>query len=143
MGRHYGKLKIMKVFGTVYRALQLIRVAMKEDLALAFSHGSRSQLIAAAVLRIPSVVIFDYEYAQGVKVINPTWTMVPELIYRKGNPNHNERALKYPGLKEDVYVPRFRPDPALRSTVGCFRPGTHGHGPATGERSSLSQPEKR
>ena len=118
VGRHYGKLKVMKVFGTVYRTLQLIRVAMKENLALALSHGSRSQLIAAAVLRIPSVVIFDYEYAQAVRVIKPTWTMVPELIYREGNPRLNERALKYPGLKEDVYVPRFRPDPALRSTLG-------------------------
>ena len=118
LGRHYGKLKIMKVFGTIYRALQLIRAAMKEDLALAVSHGSRSQLIAAAVLRIPSVVIFDYEYARSLKVTNPTWTMMPEVIYPNGGSNHDERALKYPGLKEDVYVPRFCPDPALRSKLG-------------------------
>ena len=54
IGRHYGKNKFMKVMGTCYRALRLIRAARKEDLALAVSHGSRSQLIAAAVLRIPS-----------------------------------------------------------------------------------------
>ncbi len=118
VGRHYGKLKIMKVFGGVYRALQLIRVAMKEDLALAVSHGARSQLIAAAVLRIPSVLILDYEYAKYLKATNPTWTMMPELIYREGNSQHNERALKYPGLKEDVYVPRFCPDPGIRSRLG-------------------------
>ena len=118
LGRHYGKLKIMKVFGTIYRALQLIRVAMREDLALAVSHGSRAQLMAAAVLRIPSVVIFDYEYARNLKVTSSTWTMMPEVLYPNGGSNHNERALKYPGLKEDAYVPRFSPDPALRSKLG-------------------------
>jgi len=118
VGRHYGKAKIMKVLGTIYRALQLIRVAMKEDLALAVSHGSRSQLIAATVLRIPSVVILDYEHAKSLIVTNPTWIMMPEVIYREGDGHHNERALKYPGLKEDVYVPRFCPDPAIRSKLG-------------------------
>ena len=118
VGRHYGKHKIMKVFGTIYRALQLVRVAMKEDLALAVSHGSRSQVISAAVLRIPSVVIFDYEYAKRLKTLQPTWTMMPEVLYPDGGLHRNERALKYPGLKEDVYVPRFRPDPAIRSRLG-------------------------
>jgi predicted glycosyltransferase len=118
VGRHYGKLKVMKVFGTTYRALQLARVAMKEDLALAISHGSRAQLMAAAVLRIPSVVIIDYEHARSLKVVTSTWTMMPEVIHPNGNQNHNHRALKYPGLKEDVYVPRFRPDPALRPRLG-------------------------
>jgi len=118
LGRHYGKLKIMKVFGTIYRALQLIRVAMKEDLALAVSLGSRSQLIASAVLRIPCVVIFDYEYARTLKPINPAWTMMPEVVCPVGYPQHNGRALKYPGLKEDVYVPRFCPDPTIRSKLG-------------------------
>jgi len=118
VGRHYGKLKIMKVFGAIYRALQLIRVARKEDLALAVSHGSRSQLIAAAVLRIPSVLIFDYEYAKFLKGINPTWVMMPEVICGENDSQPNGRALKYPGLKEDVYVPRFCPDPAIRSRLG-------------------------
>jgi len=118
IGRHYGKSKTMKVIGTGYRALQLLRTAGKEDLALAVSHGSRSQLIAAAILRIPTIVIFDYEHARSLKGIRPTWTMMPEVIYPNGDPHHNKRALKYPGLKEDVYVPRFRPDPSIRSRLG-------------------------
>jgi predicted glycosyltransferase len=118
IGRHYGKLMTMKVIGACYRALQLIRAVMKEDLALAVSHGSRSQLIAATVLRIPSVVIFDYEHAKSLKAIHPTWTMVPEVIYPEISSRINKRAMKYPGLKEDVYVPRFCPDPAIRSRLG-------------------------
>ena len=118
VGRHYGKPKIMKAVGTLYRALQLIQVAAKEDLALALSHGSRSQMIAAAVLRIPSMVIFDYEFAQRLLTINPTWTMSPEVIFPTRAARHKERALKYPGLKEDVYLPRFIPDPTIRSRLG-------------------------
>lgn len=118
IGRHYGKAKVMKVFGAGYRALQLARAAWKEDLALALSHGSRSQLIAAAILRIPSIWIFDYEYAKTLKVISPTWTMMPEIIYRDGGVKHSKNALTYPGLKEDVYVPRLRPDSGIRSRLG-------------------------
>jgi predicted glycosyltransferase len=118
IGRHYGKSRIMKVMGTSYRSLQLLGAAWKERLDLAISHGSRAQLIASVVLRIPSLVIFDYEYATALKGIRPTWTMMPQVIFPDGDPRHAERALKYPGLKEDVYVPRFRPDPAIRSQLG-------------------------
>lgn len=118
IGRHYGKNKFMKVGGTCYRALQLIRAAPKEDLALAVSHGSRSQLIAAALLRVPSLVILDYEFAQGLKVLNPTWTMMPEVIFSGVDPAHRKRAMKYPGLKEDTYIARFGPDPEIRSRLG-------------------------
>jgi hypothetical protein len=118
VGRHFGKRKIMKAAGGIYRALQLIQVALKENLALALSHGSRSQLIAAAILRIPSLVIFDYEFVTRWTTIIPTWTMMPEVIFSKATSHHNGRALKYPGLKEDVYLPRFIPDPTIRSRLG-------------------------
>ena len=118
IGRHYGKNKFVKAIGTCYRALQLIQAARKEELALAVSHGSRSQLIAAAVARIPSLLIFDYEFAKGLKAINPTWTMMPEVIFSEANSAYPKRAMKYPGLKEDAYIARFRPDPAIRSKLG-------------------------
>ena len=118
VGRHYGKRKVMKAAGGLYRALQLTRVALKEDLTLAVSHGSRSQLIAAAILRIPSLVIFDYEFVTRWTTIIPTWTMMPEVIFSKAGPRHNGKTLKYPGLKENVYLARFSPDPGIRSRLG-------------------------
>jgi hypothetical protein len=118
VGRHYGKRKLMKAAGGLYRALQLTRVAWKEDLTLAVSHGSRSQLIAAAILRIPSLVIFDYEFVTRWTTIIPRWTMMPEVIFSKSASHHNGRALKYPGLKENVYLARFNPDPGIRSKLG-------------------------
>ncbi len=118
IGRHYGKNKFMKVMGTCYRALALIRAARREDLVLAVSHGSRSQLIAAALLRIPSLLIFDYEFAKGLRAISPTWTMMPEVVFSGADPGVGGRAMKYPGLKEDAYIARFGLDPATRSKLG-------------------------
>lgn len=118
IGRHYGKNKILKVLGTVLRSLQLLTIIFKEKPALAVSHGSRSQLITSTMLRIPSICIFDYEHAQGLVFIKPTWDIAPEIIANKLNMHRRKPVLKYPGLKEDVYVIEFTPDPQFRSRLG-------------------------
>jgi uncharacterized protein len=118
IGRHYGKSRFMKVMGTCIRALQLIRAARKEELVLAVSHGSRAQLIAAAIMRVPSLVIFDYEFAQGLEAASPTWTMMPEIIFAEAGAARTKRAMQYPGLKEDAYIAQFHPEPAIRAELG-------------------------
>jgi len=118
IGRHYGKRKILKVFGTLLRAVQLIPIVLKDKPILAISHGSRSQMIAAKLLRIPSIVIFDYEHTQGLVIIQPTWGIAPEIVVEKTKELKNDRYLKYPGLKEDVYVTEFKPDPNFLSKIG-------------------------
>src|SRR5881296_1541650 len=116
IGRHFGKNKIRKLVGLCFRALQLIQPILKEKPDLAVSHCSRSQLIVSTALGIPSLLIGDYEFATGSVFIHPTWLMCPEVIPKAAlaaalqfDPN---RIVKYPGIKEDVYVPRFVPDPA-------------------------------
>jgi predicted glycosyltransferase len=118
IGRHYGKQKIMKVLGSCYRAIQLLSATRRENLCLAISHGSRPQMLAASIMRIPSVLIMDYEFARRLTVLNPTWVMMPEVIPDAAFAVHKETILKYPGIKEDVYVPRFRPDPSIKSKLG-------------------------
>jgi uncharacterized protein len=118
VGRHYGKQKLMKVIGSCYRALQLVSVASRKKLALALSHGSRSQLLAATVLRIPSIAIFDYEFASHIGLERPTWVMVPDIIPDTAVGFAEAKVLRYPGIKEFVYVPRFHPDPAIRPSLG-------------------------
>ena len=113
IGRHYGKNKVMKVIGTLIRALQLLPNALRERPALTVSHGSRSQLITAWMLRIPSVIIFDYEYTQGLGFIVPGWVMAPGVIPDSNIVHNKGFALRYPGIKEDVYVPSFKPDPTI------------------------------
>jgi predicted glycosyltransferase len=118
VGRHSGKNKFRKVAGLCFRASQLVPTILKEKPDLAVSHGSRSQLIVSASLGIPSLFMGDYEFSTVSAVIHPTWLMCPEVIpitSVQGDPN---RILKYPGIKEDVYVPRFIPDPTLRSQLG-------------------------
>lgn len=121
IGRHYGKSKVLKIAGLGVRALQLIPTVRRERPDIAVSHGSRAQLVASWLLRIPSIVIFDYEFAQGLQAVHPTWVMCPEIVAegavgRIGSRLQN-RLLSYPGIKEDVYVPRFTPDPDVREKL--------------------------
>ena len=116
IGRHYGKNKLVKVVGTVYRALRLLQVLRKDKPALAVSHGSRAQMLSALFLGVPSVVIMDYEHVKGF--IKPTWVMMPEVIASDSVKFDRNRILKYHGIKEDVYVPTFKPDPAIKMQLG-------------------------
>jgi uncharacterized protein len=118
VGRHFGKNTLRKLTGLCVRASQLAPVILKDRPDLAVSHGSRSQLIVAASLGIPSLFIGDYEFSTVSAVIHPTWLMCPAVIPSSSIQGDPRRVLKYPGIKEDVYVPRFIPDPALRSRLG-------------------------
>jgi uncharacterized protein len=117
IGRHYGKHIVLKAFGTIYRGLQLLPIALWEKPDLAVSHGSRAQLIAAAISRVPSVMMEDYEFGKNLPGLTPTWVMVPEVM-RNTSFRTPGKILKYPGIKEDVYVPAFKPDPGIRSELG-------------------------
>lgn len=119
VGRHYGKNKFRKVFGTSFRAFQLLPFALREKPNLAVSHGSRAQLLCSAMAGIPCLLIFDYEFAQGLRFAHPnSWFMAPEVIpveEIKGGKNH---LLRYPGIKEDLYANRLIADPGLRARLG-------------------------
>ncbi|MEW6188433.1 MAG: DUF354 domain-containing protein [Thermodesulfobacteriota bacterium] len=116
IGRHYGKNTLIKVAGTIVRASQLSRKIIHPKPILALSHGSRAQLVAATLLRIPSMVIMDYEHAKAL--VNPDWVMMPEVIASDSVRFAQEKILRYPGIKEDVYVPDFNPDSAIRAELG-------------------------
>ena len=47
VGHHWGKHRILKVFGTCLRGLQLIPIVARNRPDLAVAHGSRSQAIAS------------------------------------------------------------------------------------------------
>lgn len=115
IGRHYGKNMLFKATGLVIRSIELMPFAIREKPELALSHGSRSQILSSKALRIPSILIYDYEHSKGFGVINPTWSICPEVLKknRKGR-----RSLTYPGIKEDVYVPDFKPYNGIRRDLG-------------------------
>lgn len=122
IGRHYGKHMTAKVIGLGIRTFQMIPTIIHEKPDLAISHGSRSQIIVCSLLRIPTISIFDYEYAKmGVpSFVHPTWVMAPDVIPAGAGTKGGIRTahvLHYPGLKEDVYAPSFRPDPSIRKKL--------------------------
>jgi predicted glycosyltransferase len=75
-------------------------------------------MLASSLLGISSVVIYDYEYAQKVALFRPGWVIVPDVIPDQSIDFRKDHVLKYRGIKEDVYVPSFKPDPAVRRKLG-------------------------
>ena len=114
VGRHYGKNRFMKVWGLGWRSFQLLPTVLKSRPDLALSHGSRSQILICNLLRIPTVMVMDYEFAETPWLLQPRWEIVPSVLLDANlQCKHPERVRTYDGIKEDVYAPEFKPDPAL------------------------------
>jgi predicted glycosyltransferase len=114
VGQHYGRNSFMKVFGYFYRTLQLIPSALRFRPSIALSHGSRSQILASNLLRIPTVAIMDYEYTVAPPLGKPRWEIVPEVVETKNAHSRDKgRVLKYRGIKEDVYAGTLALDPGI------------------------------
>ena len=118
IGRHYGKHAVPKLAGIVIRALQLLPYVLPRRPQLAVSHGSRSMFALASLLGIPTITIIDYEYIRWAWYLGYAWAMLPEVIPATALKLSRDRILRYPGIKEDVYVPSFRPDPTIKRTLG-------------------------
>ncbi len=136
VGRHFGKNTVMKLVGLTARAAQLAPVVRNAKPDLAVSHGSRAQLLLSSLLRIPAITIGDYEHAKVFAVVRPQWVIVPQVFPDDAWGMAPDRVLKYPGIKEDVYVPRFKPDAGVRTELGLSvdeivvtvrPPATHAH----------------
>jgi predicted glycosyltransferase len=126
IGRHYGKNSIAKLVGLCIRALQMAPLILREKPAISVSHGSRTLMLLSAILGIPSICIADYEFADfrltsWIGSTRKKWIMTPEVIppdiFEK-NGMLRDHVLHYPGIKEDVYVPFFQPDPSVKATLG-------------------------
>ncbi len=119
IGRHYGANKIMKVVGTVWRAVQLLPTVLRAKPDVSMSHGSRPLELLSAALGIPSMLLFDYEHAKRLPFVRPELGVAPESI---ADPDvakdfrHGVRS--YKGLKEDVYAATFQPDPSILGVLG-------------------------
>ena len=69
----------MKVVGTIWRSLQLAPIIFKENPDLSLSHGSRSLMLTSSLLRVPTVLIFDYEYSKMLPGLKPALGIAPEV----------------------------------------------------------------
>jgi uncharacterized protein len=121
VGRHYGKHRLLKAAGLIYRSAQLVPLILKEKPALAISHGARSQLLLGNWLKIPTVLMEDYEYCQFPPTMRPTWVIAPAVIPDAMLPSRDGQIRKYTGIKENVYSWKFIPDPTLLAELEIDR----------------------
>jgi hypothetical protein len=118
VGHHYGKNRVAKVYGLIRRAMQLAPIAIPYQPDIAISHGARSQLFLCTLLGIKSVLLADYEFGKLVPIAKPSLLIVPEAMTNAEKTYPSLKIRKYPGIKENVYVPYFVPDKSLAATLG-------------------------
>ena len=82
IGKHWGANVLLKAIGTLCRASRLAVLLMKEKPQLSISHGSRSLILASAMLRIPTILMFDYEHARD------------DAIFKAGHRGHSRKYSK-------------------------------------------------
>jgi predicted glycosyltransferase len=118
IGRHYGKNRLMKIWGLAWRSLQLLPFVSRTQPHLGLSHGSRAQILLCNLIGLPTVMVMDYEHAQTPPLVRPRWEIVPEVLFNENlHCKARERIRTYPGIKEDVYAAEFKPDLALRQEL--------------------------
>ncbi|HYT50174.1 MAG TPA: DUF354 domain-containing protein [Pyrinomonadaceae bacterium] len=122
IGGHGGGSITGKAGNLVGRAAALRRWARARGIDLAVSHNSYAQIAAAAALGIKSVTLMDYEHQPAnhlafrlaSRVIVPRAFPAAEL--RKYGAA-TRKVKRYDGMKEDVYLADFKPDPAFAETL--------------------------
>ena len=118
VGTHRNPLRFAtRVTATLRRAGQLAHFVRRHKPDVAVSHGSRALVLAAWSLGIPSMTLYDYEFVSA-RIFHrlSKRILAPAII---GQERMNEQGLNspkfklYPGLKEEVYIYDFEPDPTI------------------------------
>lgn len=115
IGKHYGRHKWLKLYGILERSLELFNFAKGHDFKIALCAGSPYQALAAYFLRIPFVMINDYEHSSIFSIIRytahklffPEYISDAALKIRKVPLN---KVIKFNGLKEEIYLDDFCPN---------------------------------
>ena len=130
IGRHRGEGLAAKAGGLVSRSSALLRWARSRPAGgagrpfdIALGHGSNDISVAAALLRIPSSTMFDYEWATVQHNVNcrlAAAVVVPDVIPPERLLRYGTRGKlrPYPGLKEEYYLADFEPDAGVLDELG-------------------------
>ncbi len=121
-GSHGGKKiwhKGAKFFGRVFK---LVRWARTKEIDLFVGHNSHEPLVAAKILGIKTVNLMDYEhhpanhlsFRLASKIVVPE--SFPEAAIKKFGAN-SAKVKRFAGLKEDVYLADFKPDPNFQNEL--------------------------
>lgn len=127
VGSHGGASALGKGTALAGRSAHLARLVWKRAPGLALAHGSVDLALLAALFRIPSAQMQDYEFAGLQRQIAfrvAKRVLVPDAIplerlRRIGAAQH--KLVRYPGLKEEYYLADFRPDPDVLDELALDR----------------------
>lgn len=126
IGRHRGKKMYAKALGMADRTSKMIAFGKGRGFNLALSHASNDLPVAARLLGIPHVTMFDYEHAKLSHSINvrfSTKALIPDAIPAHALDRYGGKgkADRYPGLKEEYYLADFEPDEGVLDLLGLDR----------------------
>jgi predicted glycosyltransferase len=122
VGHHAGKSIVRKVTGTLWRVACLQKWARGKGIDVGVSHGSRALVLACAAMRKPCVTMYDYEFV-STSVFNrlSSKVLLPDILPKDLLASlgvGSERLAQYPGMKEEVYLGDFTPDPLILVPLG-------------------------
>jgi predicted glycosyltransferase len=123
VGAHGGATMIGKGVALMRRAVRQIQLARRYGAALALSSGSYSQALAAPLLRIPMVACGDYEGNPGnhISLRLARRIIVPNVFHKPNLLRYGaslSKIVSYGGIKENVYLADFVPDPRFLENNG-------------------------
>jgi predicted glycosyltransferase len=127
VGEHGGASRLRKVAAVGGRSRRLAKVVWEQRPELAIAHGSVDLAVVAALLRIPSVQMQDYEFARLQRNVSfrlARRVLVPQSIPVERLAKLGARGgklFRYPGLKEEYYLADFEPDPGVLDELGLDR----------------------
>lgn len=108
------------------RMVDLRRWARRARPDVALSHNSYAQIAAARALGIPAVTAMDYEHqpSNHLAFRLATTILLPEALPIEAVSRQGARRSKtrsYPGLKEEITLEGFEPEPDILDRVGVER----------------------
>jgi hypothetical protein len=127
VGEHGGASRWGKMRALESRSRALTKVVWERRPELALAHGSVDLAVVSWLLRIPSVQMQDYEFADlqrqisfrvARRVLAPEAIPVDRLRRLGAKP---KKLVRFPGLKEDYYLADFVPDAGIIDDLGLDR----------------------
>jgi hypothetical protein len=127
VGEHGGASRLGKARALGSRSRGLTKVVWEKRPELALAHGSVDLAVVSWLLRIPSVQMQDYEFANlqrqiafraARRVLAPEAIPVDRLRRIGAKP---KKLVRYPGLKEEYYLADFVPDEGIIDDLGLDR----------------------
>jgi uncharacterized protein len=129
IGGHGGQKLSGKAGNLMQRGLALARWGRGRKFDLAVSHNSYSQILAGRALSLKTVTLMDYEHqpANHLAFRLASRIVVPRAFPEAALARFGASAVKvrrYGGIKEDVYLADFQPDPLFEKQLSELGVGT-------------------